>query len=117
MSPKEPNLEPQNLTKHFNEALILAALRKGPKHGYQLALDIEEGSGGRFGFKHGTLYPILHKLEKDGLIEGAWSDEGQRGKRKRYQLTREGRRYLQALRQSWDSLLERFGYLIGEEGE
>ncbi len=83
MSPKKPNLEPQSLTKHFNEALILSALRRGAKHGYQLALDIEERSGGRFGFKHGTLYPILHKLEKDGLIEGAWSDEGQRGKRKR----------------------------------
>ena len=117
MSPKEPNLEPQNLTKHFNEALILSALRRGPKHGYQLALDIEEGSGGRFGFKHGTLYPILHKLEKDGLIEGAWSDEGQRGKRKRYQLTVEGRRYLQLLRRSWKLLLERFTDLVGEEEE
>jgi len=115
MSPKEPKLEPQSLTKHFNEALILSALRRGAKHGYQLALDIEERSGGRFGFKHGTLYPILHKLEKDGLIEGAWSDEGQRGKRKRYQLTRDGKRYLRDLGESWTSLLKHFGEMIGEE--
>jgi PadR family transcriptional regulator PadR len=115
MSPKSPNLEPQNLTKHFNEALILSALLRGAKHGYQLALDIEERGAGRFGFKHGTLYPILHKLEKDGLIEGTWSDEGQRGKRKRYQLTRDGKRYLQDLRKSWTSLLKRFGEMIGEE--
>ena len=114
MSPKEPNLAPQNLTKHFNEALILSVLQKGPKHGYQLALDIEEGSGGRFEFKHGTLYPILHKLEK-GLIEGAWSEEGQRGKRKRYQLTRDGKQYLKVLRTSWTSLLGCFVDLIGEE--
>ena len=117
MTPKEPNLEPQNLSKHFNEALILSSLKSGPKHGYQLALDIEEGSGGRFGFKHGTLYPILHKLEKEGLIEGAWSDEGQRGKRKRYQLTRDGKNYLQDLKLSWKSLLERFSEMIGEEEE
>lgn len=117
MTPKEPKLEPQSLTKHFNEALILSALGRGPKHGYQLALDIEERSEGRFVFKHGTLYPILHKLEKDGLIEGAWSDEGQRGRRKRYQLTKNGKRYLKTLRQSWESLQERFFALIGEEGE
>ena len=115
MSPKEPKLEPQSLTKHFNEALILSALRRGAKHGYQLALDIEERSGGRFGFKHGTLYPILHKLEKDGLIEGAWSHEGQRGKRKRYQLTRDGKHYLRELGESWTSLLRHFGEMIGEE--
>jgi DNA-binding PadR family transcriptional regulator len=115
MSPREPKLEPQSLTKHFNEALILTSLRRGPKHGYQLALDIEERSEGRFGFKHGTLYPILHKLEKDGIIEGTWSDEGQRGKRKKYQLTAEGRSYLRSLRDSWESLLGSFWSLVGEE--
>lgn len=115
MTPTDPIVEPQSLAKHFNEALILSSLRSGPKHGYQLALDIEERSGGRFGFKHGTLYPILHKLEKDGLIEGAWSDEGQRGKRKRYQLTRTGKRYFKELRASWESLLGGFSEMIGEE--
>ena len=115
MTPSDPAVEPQSLAKHFNEALILSSLRSGPKHGYQLALDIEERSGGRFGFKHGTLYPILHKLEKEGLLEGAWSDEGQRGKRKRYQLTRDGKRYLKELRASWESLLGRFSEMIGEE--
>ncbi len=117
MSPKEPKLEPQNLPKYFNEALILSSLKRGPKHGYQLALDIEESSNGRFGFKHGTLYPILHKLEKDGLIQGAWSEEGQRGKRKQYKLTRDGIRYLLELRESWESLMARFSGLIGEGGE
>lgn len=115
MTERDPAVEPQSLTKHFNEALILSSLERGPKHGYQLALDIEEGSGGRFGFKHGTLYPILHKLEGDGLIAGEWTDEGQRGKRKRYRLTRPGVRYLEALRVSWGTLLERFTHLMEEE--
>ena len=115
MSEKDTVVEPQSLAKHFNEALILSALRSWPKHGYQLALDIEERSGGRFGFKHGTLYPILHKLEKDGLIEGAWSDEGRRGRRKRYQLTRNGKRYFKELKASWATLLTRFSDFLGEE--
>jgi len=108
-------VESQSLTKHFNEALILASLERGPKHGYQLALDIEERSRERFGFKHGTLYPILHKLEKEGLIQGAWSDEGQRGKRKQYVLTPDGVRYLGELRGSWDDLMKRFADVIGED--
>ena len=117
MTPKEPHLEPQSLAKYFNEALLLSALETGPKHGYQLALDIEERSGKRFGFKHGTLYPILHKLEKEGLIEGAWSDEGKRGKRKRYQLTGDGKAYLRDLRKSWGAFMETFSDVIGEEVE
>ena len=116
MSPKEPKLESQTLPRHFNEALILSSLRSGAKHGYQLALDIEERSSGRFGFKHGTLYPILHKLEKDGLIEGAWSTEGKRGKRKQYQLTPDGRVYLRELLVSWKDLMGSFFHLVGEEG-
>jgi DNA-binding PadR family transcriptional regulator len=114
MPDTDPAVEPQSLTKHFNEALILASLERGPKHGYQLALDIEEGSGGRFGFKHGTLYPILHKLEGEGLIAGEWTDEGLRGKRKRYRLTPGGTQHLGALRTSWGTLLERFATLTRE---
>ena len=115
MTPRDPNLEPQSFAKHFNEALILASLRAGPKHGYQLALEIEGRSDGHFTFKHGTLDPILHKLEKEGLIVGAWSDEGQRGKRKRYQLTAAGERYLGDLRRGWMALILRFSEMLGEE--
>lgn len=100
-------VETQNLTRSCNELLILSALERGPKHGYELALDIEERGSGSFGFKHGTLYPILHKLEKKKLIRGAWSDEGPRGKRKSYALTDRGRSYLEELRDSWKQFSER----------
>jgi PadR family transcriptional regulator, regulatory protein PadR len=116
MPEDDPSVEPQSLTKHFNEALILSSLERGPKHGYQLALDIEERSEGRFGFKHGTLYPILHKLEGDDLIRGEWTDEGPRGKRKQYRLTPRGERYLGTLRDSWRTLLQQFTNLMGEGG-
>ena len=89
-----------------------AALVGGRKHGYQLALELEERSDGFFRFNHGTLYPILHKLEKHGLIRGAWSDEGQRGKRKGYSLTAKGRRYLTDQVAAWDRFAERFGEIV-----
>ena len=112
---KKPDITPQTLTRACNEALILLSLGEGPKHGYQLAIDIETRSDGFFGFKHGTLYPILHKLEKDGLITGDWSEEGPRGKRKSYALTARGRRYARAQRDAWRVFLGRFLDVIGEE--
>jgi DNA-binding PadR family transcriptional regulator len=108
-------LETQSLSKSCHEALILAVLGDGPKHGYQLALDIAERSGGRFGFRHGTLYPILHKLEKEGLIEGHWSAEGPRGKRKAYALTRRGRAYAREQREAWRGFIDQFLAVIGKE--
>lgn len=112
---KRPALEKQNLTKGCNEALILAVLRDGPRHGYQLALDIEEASAGYFKFNHGTLYPILHKLEQEGLIRGSWSDEGPRGRRKAYQLTADGRRLAAEQREVWASFCARLCAVIHGE--
>ena len=66
----------QALPRACNEALILAALSGKARHGYQIVLDLEARSSGAFQFKHGTLYPILHRLEQSELIEGDWSDEG-----------------------------------------
>ncbi len=112
---KEPTLEPQHLAKSCNEALILAALAAGPRHGYQLALDVESRSGGHFRFQHGTLYPILHKLEKEGLIAGVWSEaEGER-RRKSYALTAKGRAYAEDQREAWRLFCARFFQALGEK--
>jgi DNA-binding PadR family transcriptional regulator len=82
-----------NLSKQVNELLILATLRCGAAHGYEIALAVEQDSGGTFSFQHGTLYPILHRLEKDGLIQGSWDKSGGR-QRKVYRLTSPGREHL-----------------------
>ena len=85
--------ETQNLAKHVNELLVLGALRKGPMHGYQIALEVEALSSGVFELQHGTLYPILHRLEREGLIAGEW-DRASGRRRRQYALTRAGRRHL-----------------------
>lgn len=90
----ETHFDVQGFARDINVLLVLSTLRTGAKHGYQIALDIEGDSNGLFRFKHGTLYPILHRLEEDGLIEGAWSREGGGRKRKVYTLTAAGRRYV-----------------------
>jgi PadR family transcriptional regulator PadR len=104
----------QELTKSCNEVLILAILAGGRKHGYQLALEIEERSGGYFRFNHGTLYPILHKLEKERMIEGKWKREGPKRRRKLYTLTRKGRKYYARQVSAWRKFTDHFfGFVDG----
>jgi PadR family transcriptional regulator, regulatory protein PadR len=107
--------EIQNLTKNCNEALILASLSKANKHGYQLALEIEKKSEGLFKFNHGTLYPILHKLEKDSLINGTWKQEGPKRKRKYYSITSKGVKYFAAQSMEWRKFFTLFFNLLGED--
>ncbi|HET9949090.1 MAG TPA: helix-turn-helix transcriptional regulator [Longimicrobiales bacterium] len=83
----------QALSRSINEILVLGSLRGGEKHGYQIARDVARGSGGRLELRHGTLYPILHRLEERGWIEGHWEMHGAR-RRKVYRLTPSGRRHL-----------------------
>ena len=85
--------------------LILAALADGAKHGYQLGLDIETASDGNFRFKHGTLYPILHNLEKQGLIEGSWEHPDRRTRRF-YAITPAGRKEYRRLRKELKPFLD-----------
>jgi PadR family transcriptional regulator, regulatory protein PadR len=94
----------QSLGRRINELLILQELDRTPSHGYQIALVIEERSDGYFPFSHGTLYPILHRLEKDGLIAGQWSDPTEGRPRKEYELTKAGRAQLADLTAEWVEL-------------
>ncbi len=63
------------------EGLILAVVEEGPLHGYAIACELRERSGGMLEVAEGTLYPMLHKLEKDGLIRSRW--ETVNGRRRR----------------------------------
>ena len=112
---KKPNIEISNLAKNCNEALILAILSEKYKHGYQIALEIEERSKGLFKFNHGTLYPILHKLEKDGLIKGFWKDEGTKRKRKYYSITKNGEEYFTGQQAGWQNFFSNFFKIVGEK--
>jgi DNA-binding PadR family transcriptional regulator len=112
---KISDLEIQNLSKHCNESLILSILLSGKKHGYQLALELEEKSNGLFKFNHGTLYPILHKLEKESLIKGNWEQEGPKRKRKYYTITAKGKKYAASQKEQWETFYKHFFSIIRGE--
>lgn len=108
-------VEIQGLARSLHELLILSVLRDGARHGYQIALEIEERSGGFFGFNHGTLYPILHHLEKEGLIDGSWQEGEGRRKRKEYALSAGGRARLRTRAGEWGALWEQLVPFLPEE--
>ncbi|MDE0476209.1 MAG: PadR family transcriptional regulator [Gammaproteobacteria bacterium] len=92
-TPGDQAFDAQGFARGIHELLVLAALREEPRHGYQIALDVEAHSNGVFRFRHGTLYPLLHRMEANGLIQGRWSSGA--GRRKKvYSLTDTGRRHL-----------------------
>jgi len=100
----------------INEMLVLAVLRDGGKHGYEVALELERSSGGRFVLQHGTLYPILHRLERDRLIRGGWEEAGGR-RRKVYELTDAGARKLDEDTHRCHALFRGLMSVIDDKGE
>jgi PadR family transcriptional regulator PadR len=93
--------------------LILEALVHQPSHGYRIAQRIKERSQGVLDFKEGTLYPALHKLENEGLVE---SYEGaEKGRTRRYyRITKSGRGMLAKDRAEWRDLSRAMTIILGK---
>ena len=83
-------------------ALLLAILQKGASYGYAIIQEVRELSGGELEWSEGMLYPVLHRMEDQELIE-SYEERGENGrKRKYYRLRPDGRRALAEERRQWD---------------
>ena len=91
----------QEMLKGNTETLLLALLELEPMYGYQIVKEVEQRSSGYFAFKEGTLYPALHRLERDNLIEGDWQDTPNGVRRRYYQITLKGRQALEDRLKEW----------------
>lgn len=93
--------------------LILETLARESSHGYRIAQRIKERSEGVLDFKEGTLYPALHKLESEGLVESYESAENGRPRRY-YRITKSGRVALAKDRAEWRKLSRAVTAILGE---
>ncbi len=86
--------------------LILTILKKGDNYGYQIIQEVKELSGGTMEWSDGMLYPVLHRLEKEGLLRSHWqlSEEGRR--RKYYSITELGKEELIKEKEQWSQIHE-----------
>lgn len=106
--------------------LLLHLLYERPSYGYELCERLRERSAGTLSFEDGAVYPLLHTLERDGLVEGYWETEvegeaGRKGPRRRYyRLTSRGVQALRAALQEWSTFSAAITRILGQpqvEGE
>jgi transcriptional regulator len=95
MSPtRKSGAEQNELLKGTLDMLVLKTLTVQPMHGYSIVRHIERLSGGVFNVEHGSLYPALERLQKNGLVSGKWG-ESPTGRRARYYtITAAGRKQM-----------------------
>lgn len=93
----------QQMKKGVLEMLVLQLLSEKEKYGYQLICELKDRSRGMFLLKEGTLYPILYRMEDDGLVVSHWSEpKGKEVSKKYYRITEEGKETLGQLKALWE---------------
>ncbi len=99
------------------DMLVLQTLQWGPQHGYGISQAIRVGSGDVLQVETGSLYPALHRLEREGWIRSEWklSDNNQRVKE--YRLTSEGKKQLVDERSRWEMLTQAIAGVLKTAGE
>jgi PadR family transcriptional regulator PadR len=103
---KDPTLTRIELLQGTLDMIILQTLRWGPSHGYGLVQMIRANSRGVLQVDTGSLYPALHRLERQGAIAAEWELSENRQRVRVYRLTAAGRKQLAVERSRWEQLSE-----------
>ena len=93
--------------------LILALVEDRPRHGYEIAKLIEQRSEGVLQFHAASLYPLLYRLEKRGLISGRWVEKAGQRRRRFYKLTAAGQKILAEQRKTWKDFFAALDHVAG----
>ena len=96
----------KDLVAASSTPLILSILADGESYGYAIVKRVGALSDGTLQWTEGMLYPLLHRLERQGLIEGRWGEAESGRKRKYYRITRSGRAHLTDQRRQWQAVDE-----------
>lgn len=97
----------RQMKKGVLDMLVLKLLSSEKKYGYQIIQELKEKSEETFLLKDGTLYPILYRLEDDGLVSASWSEaDGRQVPRKYYEITDAGRQALSEIRDVWNRMAQ-----------
>src|SRR3954468_11453802 len=95
------------------DMLILKTLLFGPAHGHGIATSIRQTTGDVLVVEHGSLYPALHRLQRDGFIAAKWDESPDKNRElKYYRLTAAGRRQLSHQQAKWDELVRVIGRVM-----
>ena len=94
------------------DLLILKTVALGPQHGWAIGERIQQISKEALKVQQGSLYPALHRLERRGWIKASWGASDNNRRAKFYELTRAGRKQLDAEAEAWRALTTAVGLLL-----
>jgi len=97
------------------DLLILRTLALGPQHGWAISERVQQVSSDMLRIQQGSLYPALHRLERRGWIIGKWGVSDSNRRAKYYELTRSGRKQLEAETESWRKLTSAVALVLESE--
>lgn len=104
----------RQMKKGVLEILVLKLLEHQEKYGYQLITELKDKSGELFSLKEGTLYPILYRLEEEGLVTSKWSvPQGKELSKKYYTISDAGQQTLQGAVTLWKNFSESVSLILG----
>jgi PadR family transcriptional regulator PadR len=103
------------LKKGTTAFLVLSLLETQPRHGYELSKLLEQRSDGLLRVHAASLYPLLYRLERDGLIEGRWVEKAAQRRRRYYRIMPAGKRLLRSHRREWMDFVRAVAQLTGVE--
>lgn len=99
--------------KGSTELLVLSLVESRPRHGYEIAKLIEARSQGALRFHAASLYPLLYRMERKGMIQGRWIEKAGQRRRRCYSLTVEGKNRLAEQRRGWRAFVRAVGRVTG----
>jgi DNA-binding PadR family transcriptional regulator len=105
----------KELVAASTEPLILSLLSKGENYGYALIQEVKRLSGERIEWTDGMLYPVLHRMEREGWIASRWGEAETGRRRKYYALKKDGRKALAEQREQWSTVSGVFKQLWKEQ--
>ena len=105
----------KELVAASTEPLILSLLSQGESYGYALIREVKRLSGEQIEWTDGMLYPVLHRMEREGWIQSRWGEAENGRKRKYYALRKDGKKALQAQREQWVTVSRLFQRLWKEQ--
>lgn len=94
----------KDLVAASSKPMVLSILADGESYGYEIIQKVRALSGGQIEWSDGMLYPVLHRLERDGLISSVWKESPTGRKRKYYFLSSDGNKALKIERQQWQAV-------------
>src|SRR6266568_954875 len=112
MLKREPYRNRIELLQGTLDLLILQTLQWGPQHGYSITQAIRIQSDDRLQVDTGSLYPALHRLERQGWIAAVWKQSDNNQRTRVYRLTRSGRKQLASERSRWAQLTDAIASIL-----